>query len=642
MPPTRPACWLPNRSARYRAPPGLQILITSQLGPADGPGVEADAWMEVEPLPEEDAARLLGNWQRTGQFADPAERETSRRLARELGGFALAVELAAIFLAEFPEASCADLLNLLATEGLEGFEGASKRMERGLSIHEERKVTATLWPVLERLRPDERRTLELASLMPPDAVVWEWVESLVADDYEEVAMAEKRWVVGRWTAIRKRLEGMRLLTPDRAWSGRMHAVVQEAIRLRGGFDEEASRRSLIEYTFARCAALETDWDNREGDWEIEALRRWSLHLIERDELKGGALEGRVADLLRKLGRYPQEEPLRRHVLRVLEAWLGPEDEKTVRAVCGLARNLELLGRSDEALPLYQRAFAWHSRMAGAMDPSALECMSGMGRAHHGLGNFSEAEPLFRQALEGRERVLGHEHPDTLSSVVNLALLLGSKGDYDAAEPLYRRAVEGFERVLGREHPQTLGSVNNLAELLRSKGDYDAAEPLYRRALEARERVLGREHPETLLSMNNLALLLGSKGDYDAAEPLYRRALEGCERVLGREHPTTLTSVNNLALLLRSRRDYDAAERFYRRALEAQERVLGREHPSTLASLNNLAGLFYDKGDYDAAEPLLRRATESARRILGPDHPHTKGIAQNHAFCLDAMGAEPAP
>ena len=376
--------------------PWLQILIMSQLGPADGPGVEADAWIEVEPLPEEDAARLLGSWQRTGQFADAAEREAARRLARELGGFTLAVELAAIFLAEFPDAGCAALLDLLAAEGLEGFEGASKRMERGLSIHAERKITATLWPALERLRPDERRTLELASLMPPDAVVWDWVESLVADDYEEVAMAESRWVVGRWTAIRKRLEGMRLLTLDRARSGRMHALVQEAIRVRGGFDEEASRRSLIEYALRRGAALETDWDNREGDWEIEALRRWSLHLMEPDEQKGGALEGRVADLLLKLGRYPEGEPLRRHVLRVLEAWLGPEDEKTVRAVYGLARNLELLGRFDEALLLFQRAFAWYLRVAGEMDPASLACMSGIGGAHQGLGEFFRSRAAIPQ------------------------------------------------------------------------------------------------------------------------------------------------------------------------------------------------------------------------------------------------------
>ncbi|MGA7241337.1 MAG: tetratricopeptide repeat protein, partial [Bryobacteraceae bacterium] len=622
--------------------PWLQILITSQLGPADGPGVEADAWIEVEPLPEEDAARLLGNWQRTGQFADAAEREASRRLARELGGFTLAVELAAVFLTEFPDAGCAALLDLLAAEGLEGIESASKGMERGLSIHEERKITATLWPVLERLRPDERRTLELASLMPADAVVWEWVESLVADDYDEVAMAERPWVVGRWTAIRKRLEGMRLLTPDRAWSGRMHALVQEAIRLRGGFDEEASRRSLIEYAFARCAALETDWDNREGDWEIEALHRWSLHLTERDELKGGALEGRAADLLRNLGRYREEEPLRRHVLRVLEAWLGPEDEKTSLAVFSLARNLELLGRFDEALLLYQRAFAWRLRTAEEMDPPRLKCMGGMGRAHHGLGNLAEAETLLRRALETQEVVLGAEHPDTLTSVNNLAELLRSKGDFDAAEPLCRRALDASERVLGREDPDTLLSVNNLALLLGDKGDYDAAEPLYRRALEAQERVLGREHPSTLTSMNNLAELLRCKDDYEAAEPLSRRALEASERVLGREHPVTLGSVNNLAALLHSKGDYEAAEPLSRRALEASERVLSGEHAVTLLSVNNLAALLYRKGDYAAAEPLYRRAAESAGRILGPNHPHTKLFAENHASCLATMRAESTP
>ena len=143
-------------------------------------------------------------------------------------------------------------------------------------------------------------------------------------------------------------------------------------------------------------------------------------------------------------------------------------------------------------------------------------------------------------------------------------------------------------------------------------------------------------------MNNLAGLLESKGDYDGAEPLYRRALEARERVLGREHPDTLASVNNLAALLYSKGDYDGAEPLYRRALEARERVLGREHPDTLGSVRNLAALLTAKVTTTRPSRCTAAPPNPPARFSAPTTPSTKLFAENHADCLAAMRAKPAP
>jgi tetratricopeptide (TPR) repeat protein len=616
----------------------LHVVITSQLGPADLPDLyDERVWLEVEKLSEEASLRLLERQQRPNQrFRDAEEKDRAREVAAALDGFTLGVEMAAVFLAQFPGEGCTALLREMSFAGLEGFERATAKTTQNI-LHEEKRLTITLGPILDRLQPDEWLTVEYASLMPPDAVAWEWIESLVGDKFPDVEKAETTGEIGRWTAIREHLQGLRLVTGSaEVWAGRMHALVQEVVWLRDGFGRKKLRKQLIEFAFRRCASLERDWEDRAGDWEVEALRRWAVHLMDEDELGGGALEERVAGLLRKLGRYRDEEPLRRHVLKVRERVLGHEAPKTAFAVHNLGVNLFDLGQFHESADLMVRALALCERSDGEMDPKTLACVSGLGSALSALGDLAGAEPLYRRALEASERVLGTEHPNTLTSVNNLAALLDSQGKYDEAEPLYRRALEACERVLGSEHPDTLGSVNNLAYLLQSQGKYDEAEPLFRRALEARDRVLGAEHPDTLTSVNNLAYLLDSQGKYDEAKPLHRRALEACERVLGPEHPYTLISLNNLAGLLESQGKYDEAEPLYRRALEAGERVLGAEHPDTLVWVNNLAGLLESQGKYDEAEPLYRRAVEGARKVLGPEHPQTKLRAANYETLLAKM------
>ncbi len=448
----------------------LHIVITSQRGPAEFPDLYSGAWLPVDELSEEDSLRLMERAQPEGMFRDPAERERARRVAKMLGGFTLAVEAAAVFLVQFPRAGCTALLEEMESEGLAGLERFAARTARSLA-HGEKLLTATLRPMLERLEGDEWLAVELASLMPPESVVWEWVESLVGDRFPAVEEAEEPGEMGRWTAIRERVQGLRLVTVSaEGWAGRMHGLVQEAVWLRGGFDRKGLRKRLIDLAFQRCAALERDWEDRAGDWEVEALRRWAVHLMEEDELGGGALEERVAGLLAKLGRYREEEPLRRHVLSVREAVLGSEAAGTIEAVYYLGLNLLGVGQFGEAEELFRRALTYHERQSGELDQRTLSCIGGLAIALDRQGDVEGAEPLYRRALEASERVLGPEHPNTLTSVNNLAGLLESGGDYAAAEPLYRRALEACERVLGHEHPYTLASINNLAGLLVRQGD----------------------------------------------------------------------------------------------------------------------------------------------------------------------------
>ena len=71
--------------------PKLHMLLTTRLAPPAGAN-----WLTLGELPEADAMELL---EKHRPFADSGEREAARRIVKRLGGFAMAVELVAAWLA---------------------------------------------------------------------------------------------------------------------------------------------------------------------------------------------------------------------------------------------------------------------------------------------------------------------------------------------------------------------------------------------------------------------------------------------------------------------------------------------------------------------------------------------------------------
>src|SRR5207302_4662497 len=127
--------------------------------------------------------------------------------------FTLAVETAALFLDYYgSDVSCAEFLERLRTEGLGGLEDATTDPQIGVP-HQEKRLTATLLPTLERLSPPEQLALDYAALLPPDCVSWEWLEVLVGDRYEEFGQAVPVGYLDPWTSLRAHLQSLRLLPP---------------------------------------------------------------------------------------------------------------------------------------------------------------------------------------------------------------------------------------------------------------------------------------------------------------------------------------------------------------------------------------------------------------------------------------------
>ena len=560
----------------------LHLLATTRLLPPAGGN-----WLTLGELPEADALELL---EKHRPFADEAERAAAGRIVKRLGGFALAVELVAAWLAAHPGSGYVAFADGLGLQDLEDIAG-DQDVELRRHNHE-RRLSAVLGPVLGDLKPAERRILEYAALLPPDCVALPWLRELVGKDFPD-AFQPTRLVADPWKEHWQRLVRLALLS-----------------RL----EEETTEPRLV-----RVHRLVQDLV-----WSSAFRRQFGVP----------ALAGRQ-------GENPPAQPP--------EGGTPSGDDRTARqqAVDAIVRErdaaLEKTTRWENARWELEPFGALANLWADTGHPDAAWLLNQAGQRYDSLAKWAEAEPLMRRALEIDEQSYGENPPNVARDLNNLAALLLATNRLADAEPLMRRALAIWEQSLGETHPNVASVLNNLAQLLQATNRLADAEPLMRRALQIFESSLGTEHPNVATQLNNLAQLLKTTNRLAEAEPLMRRALQIDEQSYGLDHPTVAIRLNNLARLLQDTKRLAEAEPLMRRALKIFESSLGTEHPNVAIQLNNLAQLLQDTNRLADAEPLSRRMVEillKFTRATGHTHPHLQAVASNFTALLQAMGRSP--
>lgn len=224
--------------------PWLHVLATTRLSEEELKANRRDlAFLALDGLDVGESHELLRTYQHGGAFASTELDDQARVLAAHLSGFTLAVEQAAIYLRDNPEDSPADLLAAI---------------ERGSSIELDSaragtRHDGTLEAILEqtwsRLPKRAREALLCASLLPPDTIMWSWLEALTDDQSGD-----------RWSRTQRLIQSRRLLTEgDDLRLGRMHRLLHAAVRRT---DDRAVARSA---EVARHLARQADTFDRQPD-----------------------------------------------------------------------------------------------------------------------------------------------------------------------------------------------------------------------------------------------------------------------------------------------------------------------------------------------------------------------------------------
>lgn len=222
-------------------------------------------------LADDDALELL---EKHRPFDSDEERTAARRIVQRLGGFTLAVELVAAFLAAHVEST--DYTRLADCLGLDDLVETGEGADVELCRHNhERRLNAVLGPVLESLSPAERRALEYATLLPPDCLPLPWLRALVAADFPELDQPGR--LIDPWSEIWRRLENLAIFTRPEEEEAEpklmlVHRLVQELTRRGLAVEGLAVCQQAIDALVQqRAAALNQVSQWQEARWEVESL-----------------------------------------------------------------------------------------------------------------------------------------------------------------------------------------------------------------------------------------------------------------------------------------------------------------------------------------------------------------------------------
>ena len=477
----------------------FKLLITTRLRRLDTNLVD----IPLDVLSEDEALSLLRGILGEDDSRIDDDLQTAKDLCQWLGYLPLGLELVGRYLEKDADLSIADMLEELQEERLnnEAINPDSDDLEN-TEMTARLGVQAAFNLTWEKLDSKTREVGELLSLFNPNAIAWNYVESVsesLSWKKKDVRNAKKQ-LHGR--SVIKRLEG------EEEASYQIHPLIRQFLQDKL---QASAQRKKLKQAFTSTFI------------EIAQTIPESATLEFRDSVKNA---------------IP-------HLTEVAENHLDVVSyENLIWAFIGNGRFYEGQGLYSLALPWREQCLSTVREGLGDNHPDTASSLNNLAQLYFSQGKYEQAEPLYIQALQLYKQLLGENHPHTATSLNDLALLYSCQGKYEQAEPLNIQALQLTKQLLGENHPDTAMSLNNLAYLYSSQGKYEEAQPLYIQALQLRKQLLGENHPDTASSLNNLASLYKNQGKYDEAEPLYIQALEIAERVLGTNHPNTVIFRNN--------------------------------------------------------------------------------------------------
>ncbi|MBW4721037.1 FxSxx-COOH system tetratricopeptide repeat protein [Saccharothrix obliqua] len=632
-------------------PPGTtgHVLITSNTAAAPA--------VELTPMDAADSTALLLD-RVPGLGADDA-----RRVAAEVRGLPLALDLAGSWLAETSRAergagsSAADaagwavrtFFDRLARTDVSEVDGRAGRRGHG----DVDRVVAVVTGSLRESATGRVAVLlaRLCAFLSPEGVALGLVRSpafldrLVAVggvDAEPIALDAGEVDRVLWTGAR---HGLFRVDWGDEYSLRLHRVVQRALRGAMAPAEREARRADVLAALAAFAPTEVE--------DKSPTRRARFQELQRHVFPSGAVRAddpRVRRWLVNQVRFLFTDGgagVRRAALEpgreLLDSWtrrFGPDDPLRNRLAAQLANVHRVLGEPAEALRLDDLALARQRRALDLTHPQALITARGRGGDLRGLGLFTEALVEDQATWSNLREVLGDDHPDTRRAANNLASSTFLSGDAAGALALEEDNFARRRRLFGERDEFTWATLAQIGLYLRELGRYpEALDAL----LEASQKLqsLRPELNQTQIGVRwNYAIALRLAGRAGAAKERTGKALRDYREVIGPDHPYTLGCA--LSFSADHRRvggDPDLAVELARDALAGFRRLEGirDDHPFLALCRLGLGLALRAADDHAGAVEHVSAAAEALRDRLGDTHPWTLAAAVDEARVRAAAG-----
>lgn len=611
---------------------GVHVAVTTRLGTEDFAGSTRLKQIHLQGLSIRESVSLLQAFQPSGgghraDFRSEDDRAAAEELAELLDGFTLAVEQAGVYLSTHPEDTVRDYLNHLRSQNLTASDAMLDDDSKTRMEHREKLLSVILEQSLtdlEHTLPGSLQVLRLAAAMPPDTIPWPWLETLIRRTNPEVCEPTPQFLKGRWTRIRRTLEGRDLITEGRhpGATGRMHRLVADHIRNR-----ELPETDLVDdFIIHRARKLGGDFTQAPELWEIDTLTDALPRILQNTP---GLLE-QIPDFIRHVAlRYTT-------------------DTRITAMLQNLTRRLSNIN--------IQTRYLTHVLLGDS------------------LRNVEpiKASENYKKSLN-TIRDIAKDSPDDPWILQNLAVSLDNTSDMlhstdpERALKQYRESLR-IRRDLAKVRSGDLRikrgiaiSLSNIADIVRNT-DPEQALALYQESLTIL-RDLAETQPHDLrtqrdltVSLDNMANML-SNVNPEQALGLYQESL-AIRRDLTKTQPGDFLTLRDLTISLNNvadmleHSDPGQALELYQESL-AITRTIAEARPNDLEalrdlglSLNNVSSMLCS-GDHEQSLELYQKSLNIARSLLEArsGDPHSRRdltvSLENFAYMLKNTDPEQA-
>ena len=478
--------------------PWLRVIATTRLSPQDlDAGPQKTAFIAIDKLDPDDALELMRRHQPARQsdgsvalnnpntpsdfppggygdlrrFENDTEQQAAREIVAELDGFTLAVESVAIYLGLYhAEVKPSDYLPVLRQQGPAGVDELLPDTAQKI-LHRDKLLATILDSTLDHLgrasqfkqsEPEAIAALEYASLLPPDAIVWHWLRQMVGHEYPSL-LDDTPGRASRWLRLRRRLNGLRLITDINAGtgastngdatvvSGRIHRLNAAVIWQKLSADRQSEICSTIdEVIYTIASTFDSQWQHDTAVlWQLPFLQSTVKHLMTKIITKR-LIEtcGVLGQAERQLGRLDTALEFFElgHYSLTQATWTNKNETQRLLSAFGNELGNSLLARgqqgdAESALKHFQQSLQIDQQLhhdnpnsaQAARDLSvSLEKLGDFFLARGQQGDAESALKHFQQSLNTRQQ-LHHDNPNSAQAARDLSVSLEKISAWHAAQ-----------------------------------------------------------------------------------------------------------------------------------------------------------------------------------------------------------------
>jgi tetratricopeptide (TPR) repeat protein len=366
---------------------------------------------------------------------------------------------------------------------------------------------------------------------------------------------------------------------------------------------------------------------------VAQVRRESIPLEERKEwveticLRLGDWFQDRKDEFNKLAEYESETE---HLATWQKHALNHAPEQASRLLWLQSYPPYYRGRYEEARNIISEAIDIFETTKCRNETILAHLFNDFGSVSAELGSYQTALESYEKSLNLRQQLFDSFNKDIAASYNNLANAYSNLKQYKKSFNFYQKALEILEKTLGDDHPNTASTYNNIGTVYGEIGQYEEQLKFCQKALEIRKKILGERHPSTATSYNNTGGAYANLRQYEKSLEFYRTAMKIQEETLGENHPDTANCYSNIGFVYRNLGDNKSAIFFGKKSLELRQKILGRMHPHTFISIRILIkSLVTDRQKTEALELIDRFLS-----VLQRSHPEYKQLMNQRAWVLE--------